>query len=39
VTEGLGQVWELKPTDLCALPFTPAYWEVVTEGYDPSRGE
>ena len=39
VTEGLGQVWELKPTDLCALPFTPAYWEVVREGYDPTRGE
>jgi hypothetical protein len=39
VTEGRGQVWDLKPTDLCALPFTPAYWEVVREGYDPSRGE
>jgi hypothetical protein len=39
VTEGLGQQWDLKPTDLCALPFTPAYWEVVREGYDPSRGE
>jgi hypothetical protein len=38
-TEGLGQVWDLKPTDLCALPFTPSYWEVVREGYDPSRGE
>jgi hypothetical protein len=39
VSEGRGQVWDLKPTDLCALPFTPAYWEVLRGGYDPSRGK
>jgi hypothetical protein len=37
VTEGMGEVWDLKPADLCALPFTPKYWDVVKAGYDPSR--
>jgi hypothetical protein len=39
VREGLGEKWDLKPTDLCSLPFTPAYWQVLQEGYDPSRGK
>lgn len=37
VAEGRGQVWDLTANDLCGLPFTPAYWDVIAEGYDPSR--
>jgi hypothetical protein len=39
VSEGRGDVWDLSATDLCGLPFTPAYWEVLAEGYDPSGGK
>jgi hypothetical protein len=38
VTEGNGDVWDLLATDLCGVPFTTAYWDVIAEGYDPSRG-
>jgi hypothetical protein len=36
--EGRGQLWHLPADALCALPFAPAYWDVVAEGYDPSDG-
>jgi hypothetical protein len=36
VVEGRGQVWDATTKDLCGLPFTPAYWDVLPEGYDPS---
>jgi hypothetical protein len=35
--EGRGDLWDLTSTDLCGLPFTPAYWDVLSEGYDPSK--
>ncbi|HEX3223709.1 MAG TPA: hypothetical protein VHR35_14170 [Nocardioides sp.] len=34
--EGLGQRWNVTADDLCRLPFTPQYWDVLPEGYDPS---
>jgi hypothetical protein len=34
--EGRGDLWNLSANDLCGLPFTPAYWDVLSEGYDPS---
>lgn len=34
--EGRGQLWTVTANDLCMLPFTPAYWDVLPEGYDPS---
>jgi hypothetical protein len=34
--EGRGQLWTVTADDLCALPFTPQYWDVLPEGYDPS---
>jgi hypothetical protein len=36
--EGRGQLWHLPADALCALPFAPACWDVVAEGYDPSDG-
>jgi hypothetical protein len=36
VAEGRGQLWNLSADALCALPFKPAYWDVLSEGYDPS---
>jgi hypothetical protein len=36
--EGRGRLWGVTKEDLCSLPFTPAYWEVLPEGYDPSAG-
>ena len=36
-TAGHGQLWELSADALCGMPFTPEYWDVVAEGYDPSR--
>lgn len=35
--EGRGQLWSVSADDLCGLPFTPEYWDVVAEGYDPTR--
>lgn len=35
--EGRGNLWEVSSRDLCGLPFIPAYWDVLAEGYDPSR--
>ena len=26
----------MSADDLCGLPFTPEYWDVVAEGYDPT---
>ena len=37
VAEGRGQLWDVSPDALCHLPFTPAYWDVLAEGYDPTR--
>jgi len=37
VAEGRGQLWNLRDDALCSLPFTTDYWDVVAEGYDPSR--
>lgn len=37
VAEGRGQLWDVTSEDLCQLPFTTAYWDVVAEGYDPSQ--
>jgi hypothetical protein len=34
--EGLGQLWTVTADDLCMLPFTPQFWDVLPEGYDPS---
>jgi hypothetical protein len=35
--EGRGQLWNLSPDALCDLPFDPDHWDVVAEGYDPTR--
>lgn len=35
--EGRGQLWTIHADALCSLPFTPRYWDVVAEGYDPTR--
>jgi len=35
--EGRGQLWNVRADDLCGLPFTPDYWDVVAETYDPQR--
>jgi len=37
VAEGRGQLWQVTSDDLCGLPFTPDYWDVIAEGYDPSQ--
>jgi hypothetical protein len=34
--EGRGQLWSVTANDLCMLPFTPQFWDVLPEGYDPS---
>jgi hypothetical protein len=34
--EGRGRLWTVTADDLCSLPFTPQYWDVLPEGYDPS---
>ena len=39
VAEGRGRLWRVQADALCGLPFTPAYWDVVAEGYDPSRSQ
>ncbi|MFY9915405.1 MAG: hypothetical protein WAK18_12105 [Nocardioidaceae bacterium] len=36
VKEGRGQLWDVTAEDLCGLPFTPRYWDVLPGGYDPS---
>jgi hypothetical protein len=35
--EGRGQLWDIDADALCGLPFTSRYWDVVSEGYDPTR--
>jgi hypothetical protein len=37
VAEGRGRLWTLDARALCGLPFTPEYWDVVAENYDPTR--
>jgi hypothetical protein len=34
-TEGRGQLWTVTADDLCMLPFTTEFWDVLPEGYDP----
>ena len=36
VAEGRGQLWKLSSDALCGMPFTPQYWTVVAENYDPT---
>jgi hypothetical protein len=36
-TEGRGQLWTVTADDLCMLPFTSEFWDVLPEGYDPSE--
>lgn len=33
MAEGRGQLWDVRAHDLCGLPFTPDYWEVIRPGY------
>jgi hypothetical protein len=35
--ERRGQLWNLDRDELCLLPFSERYWDVVAESYDPSR--
>ena len=35
--EGRGQLWTLTGSALRSLPFTTSFWDVLPEGYDPSR--
>jgi len=35
--QGRGQLWNVPATALCGLPLTPKFWDVLPEGYDPSR--
>lgn len=35
VVEGRGQMWDIDESVLEGLPFTPKYWSVLPEGYDP----
>jgi hypothetical protein len=35
--EGRGQLWHVSTDALCGLPFKPQYWDVIAEGYDPTR--
>jgi hypothetical protein len=37
VAEGRGQLWDIGATDLCGLPFSAEYWDVLDESY-PSGG-
>jgi hypothetical protein len=34
-SEGRGQLWTVTADDLCLLPFTTEFWDVLPEGYDP----
>jgi hypothetical protein len=36
VAEGRGRLWHVPADALCRLPFTGAYWDVLSEGYDPA---
>lgn len=35
VAEGRGQLWTVKNTGLSKIPFAPAFWDVLPEGYHP----
>jgi len=37
--EGRGQLWDVTTDDLCGLPLSPTYWDVLPEGYDPSAAQ
>lgn len=37
LAEGRGQLWDLTASDLCGLPLTTEYWDVLAEGYDPGN--
>lgn len=34
--EGRGQLWNVSADALAGLPFTDQFWDVLTEGYDPT---
>ena len=34
--EGRGQLWDVSADALADLPFTSQFWDVISEGYDPS---
>jgi hypothetical protein len=36
MAEGRGQLWDVSATDLCGLPFSAEYWDVLDEDYDPT---
>ena len=37
--EGRGQLWNVRADALCGLPFTPEYWDVIDEDYDPTASD
>lgn len=37
LAEGRGQLWNIRADALCGLPFSPEYWDVLAEDFDPSR--
>lgn len=37
VAQGRGRLWDVSAEALCGLPFTSEYWDVLPEGYDPTR--
>lgn len=34
--QGRGKLWDVSPDALCDLPLSPAYWDVLPEGYQPT---
>lgn len=34
--EGRGELWDLSAEELCGLPLSPRYWDVLPEGYQPA---
>jgi hypothetical protein len=34
--EGRGQLWTVRADALCSLPLSPAFWDVLPEGYTPA---
>jgi hypothetical protein len=35
--EGRGRLWKVSADALCVMPFLSDYWDVIAEGYDPTR--
>jgi hypothetical protein len=36
-TEGRGQLWDVTARELCDLPLSPAFWDVIRPGYGARR--